>query len=361
MQTTYTPDRIEARLFAHDIGTYETAKKSNHSARPIPQAFVDEIEAGTVTSEALSEIGRAWPVYRYLTCLTVHGSFPEIARQRIGSYKNIRQNQNGSLEILWTAIDLAKKRRIGNDLKAAGCEVRYCENSSETYFEACKGIADAQAWNETLARYQTIAANVQAVGAAHLRASIWKRASWLGVTLELRVTALAIEEGAVEPLTIALSGYADRAALDAAIAAKAEADRAQRERWERESKEADERRAAERAPLLEKAKVDFAICSAWTEKLQPTSDAVPVPGTTYYKAFANQSEAVAFVKSLTVEKSAFGRLKAAERRHYVKDGAVDQVGEPIAHYYGKGAKAELPADLCKRLKFPGSEHKWKTK
>jgi len=90
-------------LLKLDTGNFDTPKKLNRSDKPIPRSFVDQIEAAEIKSEMLETIQRSgFPVFRYKTCLTIHGLFDLEKLPRIGGYKNLIQNQNGSLEILRT-------------------------------------------------------------------------------------------------------------------------------------------------------------------------------------------------------------------------------------------------------------------
>lgn len=70
----------------------------------------EEIEAG-VTSERLDTIGV--PVFRYQTCFTIHGELPDVKDwKRIGGYKAISQNKNGTIGVRYIAIDAEKKKLI---------------------------------------------------------------------------------------------------------------------------------------------------------------------------------------------------------------------------------------------------------
>lgn len=107
------------------LGEYNTPKKLNRSATQVPEQYIDMIEQGEITSTQLMELANIVPIYRYKTCLTIHGHLGEINRQRIGGYKNIHQNANGSLEIRYNAIDYKLKKQL-----AKLCQFRTNINSN---------------------------------------------------------------------------------------------------------------------------------------------------------------------------------------------------------------------------------------
>lgn len=98
------------------IGNFATPKKLNRSTKAIPQIYIDSIEGGEATSETINKLSMLVPIYTYKTCITIHGNFPEIERSRIGMYKNIIQNANGSVEIRYSAIDYTAKEEIAGYL-----------------------------------------------------------------------------------------------------------------------------------------------------------------------------------------------------------------------------------------------------
>lgn len=349
-------DTERQRLFSSDVGRYETAKKSNHGSAKIPQATVDSIEAGTITSAQIADLARSYPVYRYKTCLTIHGHWPTVDRERIGRYKNIHQNQNGSLEVLWTAIDLAAKRTIAAALEGCKSRMQYGENSTETYFRRSERIENAEQWNATLKEMRATEQRVNAVTGTNLRTTICKYPSIFGLMLELNVSALAIDQSAIEPLTLALSGYASRTDLDAAIAELKQKRAEQEAQWAKESKEREAARAIEIAPTVEKMNADLAIINAHVAQFPAALHIEPVPGRLYCRATYSKSEIRAYLKSMTVSKGSFGRLKAEIRKHYVMDGKIDAVGEVQTGRYGQAMKQQTPKELKDSQKFPDT---WK--
>lgn len=344
-------DTERQRLFSSDVGRFETAKKSNHSSAKIAQSVVDSIEAGAITSAQIADLARVHPVYKYRTCLTIHGHWPVVDRERIGQYKNIHQNQNGSLEVLWTAIDLDAKRKIAAALEGCKSRVQYGENSTETYFRRSERIENAEQWNATLKDMRATEQRVNTVMGTNLRTTICKYPSMFGLMLELNVSALAIDQGAIEPLALALSGYATRADLDAAIAAEKQKRADQDAQWAKERAEREAARAIEIAPQVEQMKADLALITAHVEQFPPALHIDPVPGHLYCKASWSKAEIRAYMKSMTVTKGSFGRLKAEIRKHYVVDGQIDAIGEVQTGRYGQAMKQQTPKELRESQKY----------
>lgn len=94
------------------IGNFATPKKLNRSSKKVPESIINEIEAGNVTSLIIKTAAQIVPIFTYKTCLTIHGKLPDILVNRIGGYKNVIQNKNGSLEIRYSAIDYRQKKEI---------------------------------------------------------------------------------------------------------------------------------------------------------------------------------------------------------------------------------------------------------
>ncbi len=107
----------DSQVFANKYnGIFDTPKKLNRSNNVIQTSYIDKIEGGEITSTDILEISKIVPVFTYKTCLTIHGNLPEIERTRIGGYKNIIQNGNGSLEIRYSAIDYQIKKDLSKYL-----------------------------------------------------------------------------------------------------------------------------------------------------------------------------------------------------------------------------------------------------
>lgn len=192
-------------LFGEYTGDYETAKKSNHSSREIPQQVIDDLEAGKVSSADIAQIATTHPVYRYKTCLTIHGTWPKVQRYRIGGYKNIRQNANGSLEVYWNAIDLANKQYIAERLDAIDHPMRFHMDSRGTSFRQTRRIETKEQWEQTIAEYKETIARVKAVG-ARLKCDILRIAAYGSIVLELSITVLSVTDTEMGPLMYAIAG-----------------------------------------------------------------------------------------------------------------------------------------------------------
>lgn len=126
--------KIETLLNIDTNGKFDTPKKLNRSSKAILPQTVEQLEDGIFTSEMIKELAKSYPVYRYRTCITVHGLWPEVERTRIGGYKNVHQNQNGSVEIYYSAIDKEKIDTIREQLRGTTSPFRYSENSTSREF-----------------------------------------------------------------------------------------------------------------------------------------------------------------------------------------------------------------------------------
>ena len=72
-----------------------------------------------MTLEALQDIGV--PVLRYSTQITIHGLIPAFNdAKRVGGYRNLIRNGNGSVGVKYGAIDAAKKDLIARSARATG-------------------------------------------------------------------------------------------------------------------------------------------------------------------------------------------------------------------------------------------------
>lgn len=83
----------------------------------IKDEILNELETSGATLERLDELNKTIDIFRYNTQITIHGIFSELLNNRIGSYKNIFQNQNKSIGVKWDAIDYDKKKNIYSKLE----------------------------------------------------------------------------------------------------------------------------------------------------------------------------------------------------------------------------------------------------
>lgn len=99
-----------------DFNSKDKKNKVNRSNEEVSIDILEKIEKG-IDIEFLETT--SLPVFCYQTQITIHGKFPaNLSTNRVGGYKNLFQNQNGSIGIKYNAIDFSKK----NDL------IKVCEN-----------------------------------------------------------------------------------------------------------------------------------------------------------------------------------------------------------------------------------------
>lgn len=144
--------------------TYDTPKRLNRSSTKIPPAVIEEIEAGQFTHESLKTLGAKVPIFIYKTCITIHGNFPDIGTSRINGYKNVIQNENGSLEVRYSAIDTDKMKLIQKVLRYTKSEYRLNSDSQGHVIERSIPVTKAT----YQAKQAEIAPDLQRIGAANL-------------------------------------------------------------------------------------------------------------------------------------------------------------------------------------------------
>lgn len=129
------------------IGQFDTPKKLNRSNKTIPQNVIEAFEDKNITSELLIKLAKHFPIYRYKTCLTIHGNFNLDSLPRIAGYKSLYQNKNGSIEVNWIAIDFNKKCKItealrgkdfGRDITSTHYKITKIWQMTEQNFEQIK-------------------------------------------------------------------------------------------------------------------------------------------------------------------------------------------------------------------------------
>lgn len=304
----------EAIFAAKAAREYATAKKSNHSTAPIPQVIVDEVERGEPTLEMIQTLAHGHPIYVYQTCLTVHGAWPKVQQQYAFGYKHLRQNQNGSMEILWPAVDGTKKREVARALKAVGSKLFYEANSSSTRFVENVAIATEEQWNSTVERLQRIAGRVRNSG-AYATATVYRWVSWGGLYLTLDVNVQAIPQEHVNRFVLALADMDTQEQYEQA--AREHHLKEQREEKERQERQriADAEREVERAAKAkaqaEQDKVDGPWQRTWMdENTRLDAPDTPTVGATYARAVRNRHGKLD-VQTMHVERGSFGRYKLA--------------------------------------------------
>jgi hypothetical protein len=271
------------------IGNFATPKKLNRSTTFLPDNIINIIEEGKITSTLINQTASIVPVYTYKTCLTIHGNLPAIERNRIGSYKNLIQNKNGSLEIRYSAIDYEAKKQISKYIgygNAWSCK----ENSSTgIFFEKVKIADDRATALNILAELKTEVENFNIDG---MKAKVYCAGYniWGRYYLVLSVHPLTIHGN---PLSIAATLTEQ---TEDAILTRIEAER-------KEAAIQDEKRQQERnAREANKATAASKLSSLKKEPIQP------IEGKIYISPviFTNGLPGYRFYK--VVKKGTFGRF-----------------------------------------------------
>ena len=123
-------DNMET-LVSKTSGKFDTRKVTNRAEHStLPAEFLRSLEAEGLTSEMLESY--KLPLFRYHTQITLHGKFDGITTERVGHYKNLLLNQNGSLGVKYSAIDYAKKKQLGEWIGASGWY--YSRSSTDDYY-----------------------------------------------------------------------------------------------------------------------------------------------------------------------------------------------------------------------------------
>lgn len=232
-------------------GSYDTPKKLNRSLVNIPASIIDQIEAGEMTSEILTALTASFrlPVFRYKTCITIHGHFDIKAVPRIGGYKNVILNQNGSLEIRYSAIDVAKKHEIAKRVKAVS-DWRFYYDSQGASFQLVRHIDKAEDHARILAEYKAIAARIETVK-RYGKISAYTANAWGQLLFVFDFRMDAIPAGNIEAMAEAMTGK-ETAEINTALDALAEKKAAEDQQRAIERAESDKRAAeiaAKRAVL----------------------------------------------------------------------------------------------------------------
>lgn len=95
-------------------------RRLNVAPTVTPNITAEQLEAGGASLEMLQSCGA--PILLYGTQLTVHGIFPDFnPAARIGGYKHLARNANGSLGVRYGAIDAGKKALVARAIRASYC------------------------------------------------------------------------------------------------------------------------------------------------------------------------------------------------------------------------------------------------
>jgi hypothetical protein len=330
----YAKDTKE-RLLAYNVGTYDTRKVLNRSTRAIPQQVVDSIEGGKVTSEMIDDLGKQYPVFRYQSCITVHGSWPEVQRERIAGYKNIRQNGNGSVEILWTAIDADKKEAVGRMIRWAKGPAHYRVKSTGTSYEIDRSV-NRETWADILKELKETAERVRKVNAL-ARVTLYRWSSYGGDYLSLQVDVMGLPEGQEHALAAALCNVDNDAAFVDKVQAGMDKEAEEERKYERER---EERKATnekfEQQQKEAAAKMHEALKGRPYANIEQEAAVRVNEGNAYTPAH--------YLYFRVTEKAAFGRVKYQFARHLTLDEQPK---------WKDATKALSKGDLKERIK-----HQW---
>lgn len=221
-------------------GTYDQRHKLNTCSRNFPSELLRQVEDGC-TIETLERIASTFPIYKYRTQITIHGHFPELETERVGYYKNLFKNENGSLGVRYSAIDADKKYRLAELLKYAG----WGNNNTSSSFtlEKCKRVERDEVAG-TVAAFKEEAGRINRdlfVGSVDVTLA----PCWGMYYVTLVVTPLYFYEKNFHALVENLSGMS-MSELEAVRAKKIAEQEARRAEWHREYEEAREREHRER-------------------------------------------------------------------------------------------------------------------
>lgn len=192
-------------LYDKYIGNFATPKKLNRSGKIVPQSYIDKIEDAEVTSIMLEELYKTVPIFIYKTCVTIHGTLPKIETTRIGGYKNVIQNKNGSLEIRYSAIDYTAKWQTAQYLTLVDDWHKNENSTTGIYFFKSFRTTDKQL---AIDKYHEFKKHAESININGLFAKIFVTGQnyWGMYYIELNVIPLSITTGALE-IAIKLTGY----------------------------------------------------------------------------------------------------------------------------------------------------------
>jgi len=199
-------EKIEVLLKKDLASNFDTRKMLNRSSLAIDQSIIDNLENGLFTCEAIDTLAGKFPIFKYRTCITIHGSWPEISRTRIGGYKNVHQNLNGSVEVYYSAIDVEKIHKVAQTLRAVGSNFHYQESSTERGFYWMLPITNREELLQAQTKMQPIAEKLTALK-LYGYVSLYTAKDFFRQFLVLAVIPLALPENLVSHLESELTGF----------------------------------------------------------------------------------------------------------------------------------------------------------
>lgn len=136
----------------------DSKHKLNTTQKHLPIELLDKIDEG-VTLEQIEELqSDGYDVYKYQTQITLHGICKELTSERVGGYKCLTLNQNGSIGVRWIAVDYKKKDMICKKLSYFGwSSVR---KSTEMFPYLCKRVSTPEEALNVAMEYKKIAERI---------------------------------------------------------------------------------------------------------------------------------------------------------------------------------------------------------
>jgi len=242
----------------------------------------EELETG-VTLERLSEIGV--PVFRYQTQVTIHGRLPDFNPEtRPGGYKAVFRNQNGSIGVKYSAVDLPKKLALEEACELTRKERGWNAHRDSTGFQLQRGFGEDKA--EAAACLQSVPRDLfigSAYGCRHPWTGYWY--------IVVEIAAVPAEHLAALVTWFTGATAEQLAALKQAREIERAAERA---KWEAESAEAQKRREAQQAQALADSKA-FAAA-------QPMPALTSVPRSGKFRRVAIGTDGKPYLKVIELAK-----------------------------------------------------------
>ena len=188
---------------------FDTRKGLNRSTHQVPDNVLTEIEAGNFTCEMINQLSGKFPIFHYQTQITIHGNFGPVTRNYIGGYKNIFQNQNGSVGIKWSAIDTAKINQAREMLYAIDCNQWHFLQDSQRRLFRMQAYINKTNYDALKAQYIEVLNRVKKVDLYGYCNLYIQPTMWGDPFICLDVNPLAIPEDQVKILVLHLTGLSD--------------------------------------------------------------------------------------------------------------------------------------------------------
>jgi hypothetical protein len=202
-------DQIDG-LFEVESSLLDTKKINNRAPEIVHagEAFLDALASDGLTLEMIEALqAKGTPIFKYKTQLTVHGLFPDDVVTRVGGYKNVAINENGSMGIRYNAIDFDKKKRLMESLRAVDFKLQMRHDSHGIRFVA--GSKEYEKIKDIFDRVD--------VDLFYGRKYMYKLSSYLlGTVYYVEIVPRAFREEAVWPIFTNWTGGLTEADVEAA-------------------------------------------------------------------------------------------------------------------------------------------------